>query len=297
MKATEIKSCYVGPAVSPEEFIPEHFFLFLVKGAITGYDGYQKYGLQPGECCLVRRHHLAKYSKRLENGRFEKVVIVFDQAFLGRFQQRHQVPTAGPESQNAFVQLQPDPLIDHFINSLEPYYSGNGKIDSAFADLKREELLLILLRTQPEQARLLFDARAPEKADLESFMCRNYKFNVSLERFAYLTGRSLSTFKRDFVSVFGQTPSKWLVNKRLEEAHFLISEKGEKPSEIYLDLGFEDLSHFSTAYKKRFGHAPTKATTKSKQADAQPSTATGGPAQREGSSSKLSSPSGSARTR
>lgn len=260
IKATEIKSCYVGPAVSPEEFIPEHFFLFLVKGAITGYDGYQKYELHPGECCLVRRHHLAKYSKRLENGQFEKVVIVFDQAFIGQFQQRHQVPAAGPESQNAFVPLQPDQLIDHFILSLAPYYSGNGKIDSAFADLKREELLLILLRTQPEHARLLFDVRAPEKADLETFMCRNYRFNVSIERFAYLTGRSLSSFKRDFVSVFGQTPSRWLVNKRLEEAHFLISEKGEKPAEIYLELGFEDLSHFSTAYKKRFGHAPTKAT-------------------------------------
>jgi hypothetical protein len=29
-------------------------------------------------------------------------------------------------------------------------------------------------------------------------MIKNYKFNVNLERFAYLTGRSLSAFKRDF---------------------------------------------------------------------------------------------------
>jgi len=32
--------------------------------------------------------------------------------------------------------------------------------------------------------------------------------------------------------------------------------KGQKPSDIYLDLGFESLSHFSVAFKKMFGFAP-----------------------------------------
>jgi len=89
-------------------------------------------------------------------------------------------------------------------------------------------------------------------------MNRNYKFNVSVERFAYLTGRSLSGFKRDFKSIFNQTPNKWLVQKRLQEAHFLIQKKNEKPSEIYLELGFEALSHFSFAFKKLFGLTPTE---------------------------------------
>tara|TARA_B000000441_G_scaffold123835_1_gene100628 strand:- start:358 stop:630 length:273 start_codon:yes stop_codon:yes gene_type:complete len=86
----------------------------------------------------------------------------------------------------------------------------------------------------------------------------NYKFNVSVDRFAFLTGRSLSAFKRDFENIFKTSPSKWLVQKRLEEAHFLIKEKKQKASDIYLDLGFENLSHFSYAYKKRFGHSPNK---------------------------------------
>lgn len=29
-------------------------------------------------------------------------------------------------------------------------------------------------------------------------MNRNYKFNVSIKRFAYVAGRGLSAFKRDF---------------------------------------------------------------------------------------------------
>ena len=89
-------------------------------------------------------------------------------------------------------------------------------------------------------------------------MNRNYKFNVSIKRFAYLTGRSLSAFKRDFRDTFDDSPSHWLVQKRLQEAFFLIEKRKEKPSEIYLDLGFEDLSHFSFAFKKQFGYPPTQ---------------------------------------
>jgi AraC family transcriptional regulator, exoenzyme S synthesis regulatory protein ExsA len=44
----------------------------------------------------------------------------------------------------------------------------------------------------------------------------------------------------------------------LEEAHYLINKKNKKPSDIYLDLGFEDLSHFSFAFKKLFGYPPTQ---------------------------------------
>jgi AraC-like DNA-binding protein len=98
----------------------------------------------------------------------------------------------------------------------------------------------------------------PEKINLEEFMNRNFKFNVSIERFAYLTGRSLSAFKRDFRTIFNQTPNRWLVQKRLQEAYFLISKKNKKASAIYLDLGFEDLSHFSFAFKKLFGLRPTE---------------------------------------
>jgi len=107
-------------------------------------------------------------------------------------------------------------------------------------------------------ANVLFDFGIPQKIDLEAYMNRNYKFNVNIERFAYLTGRSLSAFKRDFAGIFGATPHHWLMEKRLKEAHFLIEKERQKPTDIYLDLGFEDLSHFSFAFKKQFGINPSE---------------------------------------
>lgn len=256
MKITEIKSCYIGPEISPEQFIAEHFFLYLAKGTVHGYDGDKDYTLKSGEYCLVRKNALARYNKQKEDDQFEKVVIIFDQLFLKKIKDKHQTPISGSKPTEAFISIEQNEMIPNFIRSLVPYYNQTGIIDDTFSDIKREELLTILLKMKPELANVFFDFSIPEKIDLEKFMLQNFRFNVSVERFAYLTGRSLSSFKRDFVKIFNTTPSHWLIKKRLEEAYFLIEKKDKKPSDIYLDLGFEDLSHFSFAFKKLFGYAP-----------------------------------------
>ncbi len=257
MKYTEIKSCYIGPEISPEQFIAEHFFLYLAKGTIEGYDGINKYHLKAGEYCIVRKNHLARYNKQQENGKFEKVVMILDTKFLKAFFEKHRTSVQKSDNEASFLALKQTELIPNFILSLMPYYNEGGEIDDTFSEIKREELLLILLKENPELKNILFDFAPPEKIDLEAYMNRNYKFNISLERFAYLTGRSISAFKRDFASIFLNTPSRWLVQRRLQEGYFLIDKKQKKPSDIYLDLGFEDLSHFSFAFKKKYGFSPS----------------------------------------
>ncbi|ARS39144.1 AraC family transcriptional regulator [Sphingobacteriaceae bacterium GW460-11-11-14-LB5] len=258
MKITEIKSCIVGPALSAEQFIAEHFFVFLAKGKMNGYDGNKHYVLKPGESCLVRKNHLARYNKVRDNNEFEKVIIFFDEVFLKAFQKKHSIVFKKFISKDAFVKLKKNDLINSFLLSLEPYYNNSGNISPTFSAIKREELLLILLQLHPELADILFDFGVPGRLDLEKFMQQNYKFNVSMERFAFLTGRSLSAFKRDFKTIFEETPNRWLLKRRLEEARFLIEEKKQKPTDIYLDLGFEDITHFYFVFKKEFGITPSE---------------------------------------
>jgi len=82
-------------------------------------------------------------------------------------------------------------------------------------------------------------------------------YNLPLEKFAFLTGRSLTTFKSDFKKIFHKTPGKWLTEKRLDLAHFKLTTKNQKASDVYLSAGFENLSHFSFAFKKAFGYTPS----------------------------------------
>ncbi|MCF2446775.1 AraC family transcriptional regulator [Dyadobacter sp. CY345] len=241
-----------------EQFIPDHVFIYIVKGTIRVYDGTQSYTYRAGDACLARKNRLAKYELLDSKERFEPIIFCFDQPFLQDFQSKHRSKQTTRGLKDTIIDIQSTELIQSFIQSIKPYYKGVMQLDEAFEDLKYEELLIILLKTRPELAAVLFEFRRPGKIDLEEFMNSNYKFNVNVERFAYLTGRSISAFKRDFAAAYHETPGHWLVKRRLQEAHFLISQENKKPSDVYLDLGFEDLSHFSFAFKKQFGIAPTQ---------------------------------------
>lgn len=225
---------------------------------MIAYDGNKEYKTKPGDYAIGRRNHLARYTKQPDNGAFKKIYILFSQDFLKTFNTTYKFATDNEKPVGGIILLKKDPLVKHFIDSLTPYFDERGVIEEHILNIKQTELLLILLKRNPGLASVLFDFGDPAKIDLEKFMNRNFRFNVSIERFAYLTGRSLSAFKRDFEKVFNASPSHWLVQKRLEEAHYLIDKKNKKPSEIYLDLGFEDLSHFSFAFKKLYGVAPNR---------------------------------------
>lgn len=95
------------------------------------------------------------------------------------------------------------------------------------------------------------------KIDLQAFMEAHYQYDGDLQNFAYLTGRSISTFKRDFEKIYHTTPGKWLIQKKPEAAHFLLKEGKMKPTDVYLEVGFNDYSHSFSAFKKSFGIAPS----------------------------------------
>ena len=249
-----------------EQFIPDNVFIYLAKGSIRVFDGNKSYTFVAGDACLARKNRLAKYEILDSKDGFEPILFCFDEPFLQRFQKKDGLEQTQSLSKETFFKIQKSELIESFIQSIKPYYKGVMQLDEAFEDLKYEELLIILLKNQPELAEVLFDFRKPGKIDLEKFMNNNFKFNVSLKRFAFLTGRSLSSFKRDFKVIFNDTPSHWLIQKRLDEARFLIGKKNQKSSDIYLDLGFEDLSHFSYAFKQSFGLTPTELADQKKKA-------------------------------
>jgi AraC-like DNA-binding protein len=257
MKSRSARDSSGKPEVLREQFIPDHLFIYVIEGTIICYDGSLTYTLNEGEYCLFRKNRLAKYYSKRGTG-VDRFMFCYDEPFLKTFQKKHNPALTTFNPAGTVIKIAPNNMLTYFIDSLKPYTDDGGKLNEAFEDVKYEELLIILLHNQPELAGLLFNYAIPEKIDLEKFMNRNYKFNVSIERFAYLTGRSLSAFKRDFKAIFDATPNHWLIERRLREAYVLIGQEHRKASEIYLELGFEDLSHFSLAFKKLFGVRPTE---------------------------------------
>lgn len=69
---------------------------------------------------------------------------------------------------------------------------------------------------------------------------------------------SLSTFKRHFIKEYNESPGKWFRDKRLLKAKELLANKNNTPSDVYLDLGYNNLSNFSSAFKSKFGINPSE---------------------------------------
>lgn len=148
------------------------------------------------------------------------------------------------------------PLLESCLASLIPYFEMKD-IPADIASIKITEAISILRTLDKEIDLVLANFEEPGKIDLANYMEKNFMFNLPLEKFGYLTGRSLTTFKRDFKKAFTMTPQRWLTQKRLELAYYQLTEKKKKPQEVCYEVGFENLSHFSFAFKKQFGIAPS----------------------------------------
>ena len=250
-------ACYTAKSRSTENFVHAHSICYVQTGILEFQLPDTKLSFKAGESFFVKRNSLARTTKYPgEGGEFRSISVFLRQEMLQHFgQENNLVKSNNFINIPAVTQLRSDRLLKNYFDSL-PVYEEES-VSQSLISIKMEEGITLLIARHPELKNVLLDFSEPGKLDLEEFMVRNYKFNVDLKKFAHLTGRSLATFKRDFEKIFHSSPNRWIQQKRLEEAKFLIKEKGMKPSEVYLEVGFEDLSHFSFAFKKSFGVAPS----------------------------------------
>ena len=96
------------------------------------------------------------------------------------------------------------------------------------------------------------------RPSLDYIMEKNFCFNLKLEDYAELCHRSLSSFKRDFHQQYNEPPGKWLVKRRVPHAAHLIANSNMRITQIAFESGFEDVSHFSRAFKKIMGNSPSE---------------------------------------
>lgn len=242
---------------SHDPFVSEHWLVFIVSGFSEVFSPEGVISHPAGTLGLVRKNQLVKTIKKADGEKpFKSVSVCIDQQTLKRFSATYDVKADEIYSGEPNVQIENDEFMKAYFNSLMPYFSQPDKLTPALAQIKTAEVIEMLLH-KPSLKNFLFDFSEPHKIDLEAYMNRHFTYNVPMSHFAKLTGRSISSFKRDFTKTFDTTPEKWLQKRRLEMAYFLISQKDRKPTDVYLDVGFENLSHFSTAFKKEFGINPS----------------------------------------
>jgi len=202
------RTCYSKNSKSGEQFIKEHGLAFIVSGEMEAYDGHTKHLYGKGDIVLYRKNALIRFVKYpAQEEPFEAISIILDESLLQNLAQQNQFFSTHAPKESLF-KLKEDILLTSYFVTLENWFAH--KISPALIDLKKREAVHLLLRNNKAFKDVLFHFGSPGKINLEAFMNTHFRFNVPLTQLAFLTGRSLATFKRDFEKIFQVSPSKWL---------------------------------------------------------------------------------------
>lgn len=257
-----VYSCTSNDQWGYEQFISEHILAFQISGETHIFHQQGIFVLKKNRILLAHKNQLAKTLKIPGvTKEYQAISIIFNSDDLKKFATMHNIVCDKKYSGKNNIILPPDNFLKSYFKSLIPYLKQpeNGSNGMIFS--KISEAIELLLNLSTEFKNFLFDFNEPHKINLEKFMLSNYRYNTPIENFAKLSGRSLASFKRDFYEVFNCSPAKWLKEKRLEEAYRLIHFENKKSSDIYLELGFENISHFYTSFKKKYGVTPSESLT------------------------------------
>jgi AraC family transcriptional regulator, exoenzyme S synthesis regulatory protein ExsA len=163
------------------------------------------------------------------------------------------------DSPEIAIRVNHDVALSAFFQAMTLYFAGDEKPPEALLKLKLRELLTSILvgKSNPTLSAYFRSLAANDAPPIAAIMETNFRYNLSMKAFAELCHRSLSSFKRDFQRRYGVSPGKWLLDRRLEHSASLLRTTGMSVTEIMFECGFEDLSHFSRAFKERFGQPPS----------------------------------------
>lgn len=243
------------------KMVRDHFLVYVYSGEYVLEEGKRKTVVRPGECVFLRRDNRVEMTKQPKDGEaFMAIFICYKRDFLrGVLQQfeKRALPVEAVKHKQSVMKLPETPDIKSLFLSITPYFDSSMKPLDDIMRLKMLEGVHALLRIDERFYATLFDFAEPWKIDISDFMNENYMYDLSIAEIASFTGRSISTFKRDFKKISDLSPERWLVQKRLREAKEMLQEKGRSVTDVFMEVGFKNFSHFSTAFKKQYGIAPS----------------------------------------
>ena len=259
----EIKIAASCITKSSEEFpvyIGSAMLSFARKGQMHIRTGNELHSVPKGSFVLLRKYTHSHFLKTFteEEGEAKTYSFVLNDNVIRKVIKSANFPTNIEPIGERVIMLSATPQLLGLMDSIAQFVDHGQDIDPNLVELKTLEALMAIVNADPQLAAIFLEYSKAEKADLSKFMNFNFLRNTTLHDLAKESGRSLSTFNREFRLIFNETPHKWVLRKRLDQAKKLLVGEGLKASDVYLQVGFEDLAHFSKAFKRHFGISPSK---------------------------------------
>ena len=255
-----IDQCIVTAGERGTFFLEQHLLYVVLGGSVKLTCGRQTWTVSKNEMILLRRAQSVSYEKQgsEETGLFESQLFAINDELLKDFltSQQVQIPQMTEE-----LGTQVSPMSDRLVAycwSLSPYFNDPSQVNPGLLRLKVMELLYNVMDCSKNIFRQMLQLRQPVKTDIHRVVEENYTSPISLDELAYLSGRSLSSFKREFQDIYGESPARWIREKRQSKAQQMLRSSSLSVADVAYSLGFENPTHFSRIFKQQYGYAPSQ---------------------------------------
>lgn len=252
-----------APAARARVLLPQNMFTFLLDGEKTVHFAGAQVTVKPPQFVLLAAGNCLMSEKAAaKDADYHSILLLFDNQLLAGFFSRHADwlgQQAKPAASQPFLLFEKDAFLANFIRSLDCLLNGEKPtIPRELQQVKLEELLLYLAVHYPGHLPQLrsMGHQASDELLVRQAVTSHIGSPITVEELAFLCNMSLSTFKRRFARLYGTSPTRWLVAKRMERAAKLLRQDDRKVSEIYEELGYENLSSFVQSFKQMYGITP-----------------------------------------
>jgi AraC-like DNA-binding protein len=206
--------------------------------------------MKSGHCLMTEK--LSKVA-----GNYRSILFFFSNEDVLKFIRKFELTQSDSSKLLSTYSFSYDAFITRFVDSLLDISKLSNALQKNILDAKFEEIMLYLIEFKGVE--FLYSLISNSNNQNQKFIqtIENNQLNkLTIKELSFLLNMSVSTFKREFEKHFHSSPSKWFQEKRLEHAAFLLKSNSKRPSDIYEEVGYENLSNFIQAFKMKFGVTP-----------------------------------------
>lgn len=259
--ADTLYSCLIPYDMHLEHRMPAHSIIFVRSGKLLIEENKRVVEVMAGNYVFVKRDCTVKITKvSLEEAPYRGINLTLRRKALKDYYTaipRSILPKDAKPIERVATILPKSIPLDGLFQSLMVYVDNETEPAAEMFTLKLREAIMCLLSLNPDFYPTLFDFNESWKIDILDFMENNFTEDMTLDEFASYTGRSLASFKRDFAKISPLPPLRWIMEHRLDMAKRLLENGKGLAQDVGYSVGFKNRSHFSQAFKKRFGYAPS----------------------------------------
>lgn len=244
--------------VSKQQIIlNQNTFSFLIEGTKEVVFDNSALSIDDSQFLVMKSGNCLMTEKLSEVSNYRSVLLFFSNEMLSKFIRKIELEKIESKEYQSVFAFEYDEFLKRFVDSLVDLSKLSKNLQNKILEVKLEEIMLYLVEKHGTDFLYSLSVNADNTAQKFIQVIENSHLNkLTLKELAFLCNMSVSTFKREFEKHYSESPIKWFQNKRLEFAHFLLQQKQKNPSEVYFEVGYENLSSFTQAYKSKYGVTP-----------------------------------------